>query len=155
MVQGSSITDAGPIYYWLGIHSENLKDHQQAAVGYEKATEAFNQIRQKVHQGRAHSNLGSVHEKLGNSRRAMEEFEKAVALNPKDSIAHFNIGMMYFMSNNRGDSEYELALDAFACAILADPDMYSPKVGAQIHRFSYTVQEDLREISKRVINQQC
>jgi tetratricopeptide (TPR) repeat protein len=120
---------------------------------YEKAAGAFNQIGHKIHEGRAHSNLGSVHAKLGNSRRALEEFEEAIALSPKDGVAHFNIGMMYFMSNNRGDSEYELALDAFACAILADPDIYSQKVGAQIHRFSYTVQEDLREISNRVLNQ--
>ena len=91
MVRGSSPTDAGPIYYWLAIHSENLEDSQQAADWYEKAVKAFGDIGHEKRQGRTYANLGSVRVKLGNHLPAMEAFERAIALNPKDGIAHVSI----------------------------------------------------------------
>src|SRR5258705_13073220 len=95
MAQECSPTDAGPICYWLGIHSEYLVDLKQAAVWYEKAANAFGQIGYEKRQGRAHCNLGSVKYRLRGSS-AMGEFEKAIALNPRDGTAHFNIAMIYY-----------------------------------------------------------
>jgi hypothetical protein len=47
---------------------------------------------------------------LGNYALAMAEFERAIKLNPKDGIAYFNIGMMYYRVSNPGEKEHELAL---------------------------------------------
>lgn len=150
MARGSSPTDAGPIYYWLGIHSEYLGDFQQAAVWYEKAINAFGQLGYEKRQGRAHCNLGHVQMQLGNSALAMEEFEKAIALNPKDGTAHLNIGMVYYGISDPGDSRHERALDAFADAVVADPERYGPVVISRLRSIGYSWKEDLEEVTKRV-----
>jgi len=154
MAQACSLTDAGPIYYWLGIHAENLHDFQQAAIWYEKAAEVFGQLGYKKRQGRAYCNLGTVQLKMGNHIPAMTGFEKAIALNPRDGIAHFNIGMLYYTSHDPEDSEYERALDAFANAIVADPTTYGSIVASRMRSHAYTWQEDLREVMQRVSNKQ-
>jgi tetratricopeptide (TPR) repeat protein len=152
MARECSSPEVGPIYYWLGIHSENLRDFHQAAAWYEKAADAFQQLGFGKREGRAHCNLGTVQLQLGNRQRGMEEFEKAVALNPSDGIAHFNIGMLYYMSRDPEDPEYARALDAFAAAIAADPETYGPLVASRLRAYAYTWQEDLREVMQRVSN---
>jgi tetratricopeptide (TPR) repeat protein len=154
MAQVCSPTDAGPIYYWLGVHSEYLTDLAQAAVWYEKAIKAFDHLGYKKRQGRAHCNLGNVQAQLGNSSLAMEEFEKAIALNPKDGTAQINIGMLYYGISDPGDPRHEQALDAFADAIVADPETYGPRVISRMRSIGYTWKEDLEKITQRVESKQ-
>jgi tetratricopeptide (TPR) repeat protein len=149
MAQGCSPTDAGPIYYWLGAHSEYLMDLAQAAAWYEKAILAFGQLGYPKREARAHCNLGNVKMRMRDPS-AMEEFEKAIALNPRNGTAYINIGTMYYGISERGDPRFERALDAFANAIVADPLLYGPIVIARLREIGYTWKEDLEDITKRV-----
>lgn len=79
----------------------------------------------------------------------MEEFEKAIALNPMDGIAHIDIGTVYFLAD-----EHERALDAFAEAVFADPGRYGPVVISRLQRFGYTWKEDVEKIGQRVAKKQ-
>ena len=79
----------------------------------------------------------------------MEEFEKAIKLNPMDGIAHIAIGTAYYITG-----EYEPAVDAFAEAIWADPERYSPVVVSRLQRFGYTWEEDVQKIGQRVAKKQ-
>ena len=81
---------------------------------------------------------------------AMKEFEKAIALNPRNGTAHLNIARTYYSICEPGDYRYELALDAFANAIVADPSTYGPKVIASLREIGYTWEEDLEKITQRV-----
>ena len=112
--------DEGAIYYWLGIHTQYLKDYPQAESWYVKAIDAFHKIGYPKREGRAHCNLGRVKMKLEDPS-GMKEFEKAIALNPMDGIAHIDIGTAYLFAD-----EHEQALDAFAEAVWADPESIWP-----------------------------
>jgi tetratricopeptide (TPR) repeat protein len=147
--QECSPKDAGPIYYWLGAHSEYLMDFKQAAVYYGKAIEAFRQIGYQKRESRVHCNLGNVKMHMLDES-AMEEFEKAIALNPRNGTAHLNIARTYYSISEPGDYRYELALDAFADAIVADPSTYSPMVVASLREIGYTWKEDLEKITQLV-----
>jgi tetratricopeptide (TPR) repeat protein len=105
--------DEGAIYYWLGIHTQYLEDYRQAESWYAKAIDAFQKIGYPKREGRAHCNLGRVKMKHEDPS-GMEEFEKAIALNPMDGIAHIDIGTVYFFAD-----QHERALDAFAEAVWA------------------------------------
>jgi len=153
MVQDCSSSDEGAIYYWLGIHSEYLMDWKQAAAYYEKAINAFAQIGYPKRESRAHCNLGKVKMHLRDPS-AMEEFEKAIALNPKNGTAYINIGTAYYRISERGDSRFEQALDAFADAIVADPSTYGPIVASRLRSTGYTWKEDLEDITLRVASKQ-
>lgn len=83
MVQSSSAEGKGAIYYWLGIHNEYLEDEHQALHWYTKAVNAFKKIGYSKREGRARCNLGKVKMKLKDPS-GMEEFEKAILLNPMD-----------------------------------------------------------------------
>jgi tetratricopeptide (TPR) repeat protein len=79
----------------------------------------------------------------------MEEFEKAIALNPNDGIAHIDIGTVYFFAD-----EHERALDAFAAAVFADPGRYGPVVISRLQYFGYTWKEDVEKIGQRMAKKQ-
>ena len=153
MAESCSPTDAGPIYYWLGIHSEYLRDWKQAAVWYEQAINAFGQLGYPKRESRAHCNLGNVKMQSGDPT-GIEEFEKAIALNPKNGTAHMNIGFTYYMISEPGDERYEMALDALAHAILADPEIYGPMVQARLRSVGYTWKEDIQRIAERMAKMQ-
>ena len=146
--QGCSPKDEGAIYYWLGIHSEYLKDSAQAVIWYTKAVDAFHKLGYQKREARAHCNLGTVKMRLEDPS-GMEEYEKAITLNPLDGIAHINIGTAYYITD-----EYERALDAFAEAIWVDPDRYGPAVISRLQRFGYTWKRDLERIRQRVAEKQ-
>jgi|WetSurMetagenome_2_1015567.scaffolds.fasta_scaffold18900_2 tetratricopeptide (TPR) repeat protein len=138
----------GAIYYWLGIHTQYLEDYLQAETWYAQAVESFHKIGYPKREGRAHCNLGRVKMKH-NDPSGMEEFKKAIALNPMDGIAHIDIGTAYYMIDKR-----ELALDEFAEAVWADPERYGPDVAARLHLFTYTWEEDMKEIGQRIAKKQ-
>lgn len=140
--------DEGAIYYWLGIHTQYLDDYRQAESWYAKAVEAFHKIGYPKREGRAHCNLGRIKMKHEDPS-GMEEFEKAIALNPMDGIAHIDIGTVYFFAD-----EHERALDAFAEAVWADPDRYGPVVISRLQRFGYTWKEDVEKIGQRIAKKQ-
>jgi tetratricopeptide (TPR) repeat protein len=143
-----SLEDEGAIYYWLGIHTQYLEDYRQAESWYAQAIDAFHKIGYPKREGRAHCNLGRVKIKH-EDQSGMEEFEKAIALNPMDGIAHIDIGTAYFFAD-----EHERALDAFAEAVWADPDRYGPLVISRLQRFGYTWKEDLEKIGQRIAKKQ-
>jgi len=145
MAESPSLEDAGAIYYWLGVHSEYLKENRQAAVWYTKAVDAFHKIRYQKREARAHCNLGTVKMKLKDPS-GMAEYEKAIKLNPMDGTAHINMGMAYYMTD-----KHERALDAFAEAISVDPGRYAPVVVSQLQRLGYTWKEDMEAIRKKVV----
>ena len=151
MAKSCNSTDAGAIYYWIGLHSEYLLDWHQAALAYEKAVNAFVQIGYKNRASRACNNLGNVKMQLRDPS-AMDEFEKAIALNPKNGIAHLSIGVTYYRISERGDPRFEKALDAFANAIVADSLAYTPLVTSRLRSIGFTWKEDLEDILQRVDN---
>ncbi|MCB9418750.1 MAG: hypothetical protein H6667_03025 [Ardenticatenaceae bacterium] len=151
MAQNCNSSDEGAIFYWLGIHSVYLMDRRQAAIYYEKAIDAFNRIGYLKRESRARCNLGDIKMGLGDPS-GMEEFEKAVALNPKNGTAYINIGVTYYRISEHGDPRFEKALDAFANAIIADPDAYKPLVLSQLRSIGYTWREDWEDIVRRVVS---
>ncbi len=148
LAQRCNPEDEGAVYYWLGLHSEYLKDNRQAATWYMKAIDAFHKMGFQKREARAHCNLGTVKMRLEDPS-GMEEYEKAIALNPMDGFAHINIGTAHFMVD-----DYERALDAFAEAIWADPNRYAPIVSSRLQLFRYNWKEDLEKIGQRVAKKQ-
>lgn len=148
LAESCSLEDAGAIYYWLGIHSEYLKEDRQSVGWYKKAVDAFHKIRYPKREARARCNLGTVKMRL-NDPSGMKEYEKAIALNPMDGTAHINMGTTYYLTY-----KHEQALDAFAEAISVDPNRYAPVVASQLQRLGYTWKEDMDAISKKVVKKQ-
>ena len=148
MAESGGHEEEGAVYYWLGIHTQYLEDYHQAEIWYAKAVDAFHKIGYLKREGRAHCNLGRVKIKH-EDRSAMEEFEKAIALNPRDGIAQIDIGTAYFLAG-----EHERALDAFAEAVFADARQYGPVVIARLQRFGYTWKEDVEKIGQRIAKKQ-
>ncbi len=148
MTKSCSPENEGAIYYWLGIHTQYLEDYPQAESWYAQAVKSFHKIGYTKREGRAHCNLGRVKIKHEDPS-SMEEFEKAIALNPMDGIAHIDIGTVYFLAD-----EHERALDAFAEAVFADPGRYGPVVISRLQRFGYTWKEDVEKIGQRVAKKQ-
>lgn len=148
LAQSCKPEEQGSIAYWLGIHSEYLCDYRQAAIWYEKAIAAFHQIGYQKRESRAHCNLGHV-KMQSRDPSGMEEFNKAIALNPKNGTAHMNIGLTYYMVSNPGDERYEWAMDALADAVLADPDTYGPMILSRLRSISFTWKEDMLKIEVR------
>jgi hypothetical protein len=148
MMKSCRPEDEGAIYYWLGIHTQYLEDFRQAEGWYQRAIDAFHMTGYPKREGRAHCNLGRVKMKHKDPS-GMEEFEKAIALNPMDGIAQIDIGTAYYMID-----EHEKALDAFAEAVWADPERYGPVVAARLHLFTYTWEEDMQQIGQRLAKKQ-
>jgi tetratricopeptide (TPR) repeat protein len=149
LLQRASPMSCGPIFYWLGIHSEYLMDRVAAKEAYEKAICIFNQIGFKHRESRARCNLGNVKMQLMDSS-AMDEFEQAIILNPRNGTAHINIGTAYYRISERGDPRFDKAMEAYADAIIADPALYGPIVISRLRTFGYTWKEDLEDITQRV-----
>ena len=147
-IKGCNPENEGAIYYWLGIHTQYLDDYRQAESWYAQAINAFHKIGHPKREGRAHCNLGRV-KMEHKDPSGMEEFKKAIALNPMDGIAHIDIGTVYYLADQR-----ERALDAFADAVAADPARYGPVVTAHLQRFGYTWKEDVEKIGQRIAKKQ-
>ena len=142
MIPESRTEKAGSAYYWLGIHNEYLQRYVPAAEWYEKAIQIFNQLGYKNRESRAHCNLGNAKIQM-NDPSGMDEFDKAIALNPRNGFAHMNIARIYYRISEDGDEQFERALNAFADAIIADPLMYGPMVVSSLRDIGYTWKEDL------------
>jgi tetratricopeptide (TPR) repeat protein len=149
MVHECDTIDAGAIHYWIGIHSEYLLDLKQAAIAYEDALNSFVQIGYKKRGSRACNNLGSVKMQMRDDS-AMDSFDKAIELDPNNGMAHISIGITYYRISQRGDPIFEIAMDSFANAIVADSLAYTPLVTSRLRSIGYTWKEDLEDVLQRV-----
>ena len=138
----------GAIYYWLGIHSQYLNENDQAIIWYEKSIEAYKNIGYKKREGRVHCNLGTVKIRC-NDPSGMEEYKKAIQLNPLDGIAHICIGVTRYAAN-----DHEGALDAFADAVSSDSERYGPYVISRLQILGMDWQSDVKNIALRMSRKQ-
>ncbi len=139
----------GATCYWLGLHSEYSSNLKEAAAWYDKAAKAYGSIGYKKRESRARCNLGSVKMQMRDGS-GMEEFEKATVLDPQNGSAYLNIARTYYSFSYPGDPGYELALDAFANAVRADPVTYTPDVISSLRELGYNWNQEWEEIAKRV-----
>lgn len=65
----------------------------------------------------AYNNRGEAFEKSGQPDRALEDYSKAIAINPKDDVAYLNRGAIMFERGN-----YDLAIADFSKTISLAPD---------------------------------
>jgi tetratricopeptide (TPR) repeat protein len=140
--------ETGAIYFWLGVHSEALWDFKQAGEWYELAVAEFEEMGARVRESRARCSLGSIKLKL-RDESGPQEFERAAALHPGNGAAHLNIGRLYYAAGQPGDAGYERALDEFACAMAADPQVYGPMVLASLRRAGDRWEQDLDKVRRR------
>lgn len=138
----------GAICYWLGLHSEYSSNLREAAAWYERAAKAYGSIGYKKRESRARCNLGSVKMQMRDGS-GMEEFERATVLNPHNGSAYLNIARTYYSFSYPDDPGYELALDAFANAVRADPEAYTPDVISSLRELGYNWKQEWEEIAKR------
>ncbi len=153
LAPGLSPPRAGAACYWLGIHFEYLLDRLQAVKWYQQAIQIYAHLGYPHRESRCHCNLGNVKMQM-NDPTGMDEFQRAVALNPRNGTAHLNIGVIYYRIGEEGSENYERALDAFADAIVIDPALYGPQVVARMREFSYEWKRDLEELDRRVTARQ-
>ncbi len=66
----------------------------------------------------AHNNLGVLYDRQGLHDKALEEYEKALAINPSFADAHANLGVAY---KRRGN--YEKAIEEYQKALAGNPNM--------------------------------
>jgi tetratricopeptide (TPR) repeat protein len=136
--------DEGYIYYWLGIHSQYINEIEKAIIWYKKSIEAFRNIGFAKREGRAHCNLGTL---LIRSKdpSGIEEYKKAIILNPLDGIAHICLGVARYASN-----DHDGALDAFTEAVSADPERYGPLVIIRLQILGDDWRDDVKSIALRM-----
>ena len=139
----------GAICYWLGLHSEYSSNLREAAAWYERAATAYGSIGYKKRESRARCNLGSVKMQMRDGS-GMEEFERATVLDPQNGTAYLNIARTYYSFSYPDDPGYELALDAFANAVRADPATYTPVVISSLRELGYNWKQEWEEIARRV-----
>ena len=56
----------------------------------------------------AFNNIGQIYAAEGNSNRAMEHYLTALSVNPKLTIAHFNLGVVYLDLGMKDKARIEL-----------------------------------------------
>ena len=149
LITDSTENDLGPIYYWIAIHSENLREMDESLKWYQKAIEQFEKQGYWKREGRIHCNVGKIYLQKNNYERAISEFEEAVRLNESDGMAYFNMGMIYYRICDQGDEKYDKAIDAFAHAIRADPKVYASIVLSRMKFLSYSWKEDFNMVMQK------
>ncbi|XP_006152426.2 tetratricopeptide repeat protein 6 [Tupaia chinensis] len=63
------------------------------------------------------TNRGVIHEFMGQKQNAMKDYQAAISLNPKYSLAYFNAGNIYFHHR-----QFSQASDFFSKALMFDPE---------------------------------
>nr|XP_039324878.1 tetratricopeptide repeat protein 6 [Saimiri boliviensis boliviensis] len=63
------------------------------------------------------TNRGVIHEFMGHKQNAMKDYQEAISLNPKYSLAYFNAGNIYFHHR-----QFSQASDYFSKALKFDPE---------------------------------
>jgi tetratricopeptide (TPR) repeat protein len=121
--------DTGNTWYYLigrGNAWAAKGDDEKALADFEQATEA----KRLLNQGNADhateaiiaSNRGTVFEEQGDYDRAVEEYTKALMLNPRDAVSYFNRGNAW-----SGKKDWEKAIQDYTAAIRItqrDPEFF-------------------------------
>ncbi|ELW63157.1 Tetratricopeptide repeat protein 6 [Tupaia chinensis] len=63
------------------------------------------------------TNRGVIHEFMGQKQNAMKDYQAAISLNPKYSLAYFNAGNIYFHHR-----QFSQVIDFFSKALMFDPE---------------------------------
>ena len=91
----------------LGVLLARAGSHEEAMKRYKEVAKILPRGSSEVH-----GNIGSIHADNKRYGMALQEFERAVELNPNDYVAHTNIGIIYKKSGNfkRAEEKYKKAL---------------------------------------------
>jgi len=73
------------------------------------------------------SNLGSMQRTAGHLGAAESAFKKAIALDPTDALAHYNLGATY-----DSDKDYDNAIEEYRRALILDPGLADPSKNPQV-----------------------
>lgn len=113
----SKVKTAPQPYYNIGLSYAALGDQAQAIKAFQQAIELF---KAKVADDAEYKNptfeltyynLGVAYSKTEQYAQAAEAFKQALALAPEHAEAHYNLGLVYYMMDNRaGLAEQQKAL---------------------------------------------
>jgi len=67
----------------------------------------------------AYTNLGSVYQKMGQFDKAMENYEKAITLDPNDYLAYINRGVIFDKVG-----QFDRAIESYGKAMMSNPADY-------------------------------
>jgi tetratricopeptide (TPR) repeat protein len=67
----------------------------------------------------AYTNLGSVYQKMGQFDKAMENFDKAITLDPNDNLAYINRGVIFDKAG-----QFDKAIESYGKAVQSNPGDY-------------------------------
>jgi tetratricopeptide (TPR) repeat protein len=67
----------------------------------------------------AYTNLGSFYQKAGQYDKAMENYDKAIILDPNDHLAYINRGVIF-----DAVGQFDKAIESYNKAVIANPDDY-------------------------------
>ncbi len=106
-------------YYNMGLSYVALGQHADAVKAFTDAVKAFQDTAARVPGYKnptfelAYYNLGLTHSKLEQYAEAAVDFKQALALDPNHAEARYNLGLVYYMMDNRpGLIEQQKALQA-------------------------------------------
>jgi tetratricopeptide (TPR) repeat protein len=104
--------ERGNVYYYTGRYENAVLDYTQAiTLGYEPLAFPY------ITRGLSYANLDE-------EERAIEDFDRAIEIDPEDAIAYLNRGSTYGALG-----EHERAIEDFDRAIERDPEYASAYVG--------------------------
>jgi tetratricopeptide (TPR) repeat protein len=72
-------------------------------------------------------NLGTIRRTVGSLGPAASAFKKAIAIDPVNAMAHYNLGAVYDAQKN-----YDEAIDEYRRALVLDPDLADPRKNPQV-----------------------
>jgi tetratricopeptide (TPR) repeat protein/S1-C subfamily serine protease len=93
---------------WPNQKSQIFQDSKQ----YNKAIDIYNEIIQKRPEAYAYYNRGLAKSALGNKKEAIADYDRALAINPKDVVAYNNRGVVKSALGNKKEAiaDYDRAL---------------------------------------------
>ncbi|MBN2190205.1 MAG: tetratricopeptide repeat protein [Candidatus Aureabacteria bacterium] len=98
----------------------HIREAKEFTAGYEKQMEEKDSYRKKMlvvdESATQHYNLAVTYTKQANYDRAIEEYKKAIQIDPTFTVAHYNLAILYRKKNN-----LPLAVDSYKNAIKSDP----------------------------------
>lgn len=100
------------VYYYLGVYYQKISDLnlEQAITNYQTSLD-YDEM-----QSEAHLNLGCCLDQNGCKKRARQEFDRAIELDPTNYLAFFNRGLMY-----DAEKDYQNALECYLKVVQLQP----------------------------------
>lgn len=72
-------------------------------------------------------NLGTIRRTIGSLGPAASAFKSAIALDPTNGMAHYNLGSVY-----DADKHYDDAIEEYRRALVLDPELANPRKNPQV-----------------------